>query len=443
MNSQPLIGFIVPMFNAERTIARTLDSLITQRDPRWIAIVVDDGSTDASTQLVRTIDDPRITLITQSNRGVSAARNTGFAITTTRFVCFLDADDTLDPEYIERMLPRADQAEHGALCACDYVKRDHTQILPAAIPDTSTCSMDSLIAMDCPAIMSIMHRRSSLQSIAHGEKLFDETLDAFEDLDMLIRLKKSAQSSMPWEFVHATLAHYHATPSSLSSDNQRVHDCALEILRRYAPDNQHAQRSLTLKSLAAAITANDRDAAVDFASSIGRLDDADCQQLESQIRWQTQRKHAIAERELVDKIDAVRETISTVFARDPCREMLDALVAAWQDRWTLAISCAHESCAPNGRLVIYGLGRNGQRVLNACDKLGIDYLVIDDDPSRVPDDARRVELSELSSDDAVLVTPDNAEQIVKRIRTITLARVWTIASAIRYTADAHSPSASA
>jgi glycosyltransferase involved in cell wall biosynthesis len=443
MSAQELVGFVVPMHNAQRTIERTLASLLAQCDPGWIAIVVDDGSTDASAQIVRTINDPRITLHTQPNRGVSSARNAGFSLMETSFVCFLDADDTLDPEFISRMLPIAEQSEHGAVCACDYLDPDARQILPASIPSVETCSMRSLLALDCPAIMSIVHRRSSLQSIARNGTLFDESLDAFEDLDMLIRLHRSAQSPMPWEFVRETLAHYWITASSLSSDSDRVHECGKEILRRYAPEDHNAMRSWTLRSLAASIAADDRDAAERHASTIGRLDDADCQLLESQIRWQIQRRYAIAEDELHGRIDAVRAIISAVLAHDPCRTMLDALVSAWDDRWTHAIRSVHASCARDARLVIYGLGRNGRRVLDACDTLGIDCFVIDDDPSRIPADVRRIELSKLSSMDAVLVTPDDSEMIVERVRTLTRARVWTIASAIRRRADAPARSAGA
>ncbi|MCF7957213.1 MAG: glycosyltransferase family 2 protein [Phycisphaerae bacterium] len=97
----PKVTVIIPLYNKEKTIARALDSIWAQRYQDFDVIVVDDGSTDGSVDIVRGYDDPRLRLIQQKNAGPGAARNTGIAHTTTEFVSFLDADDEWYPWFLE------------------------------------------------------------------------------------------------------------------------------------------------------------------------------------------------------------------------------------------------------------------------------------------------------------------------------------------------------
>lgn len=105
---QPLISVIIPAYNAAATIAGTLASVRAQSHRRWEAIVVDDGSRDATAEMVARIaaDDPRIRLVTQTNAGVAAARNRGLAEASGALIAPLDADDLWHPEKLARQLAR-------------------------------------------------------------------------------------------------------------------------------------------------------------------------------------------------------------------------------------------------------------------------------------------------------------------------------------------------
>ena len=93
MNTASDISVIIPLYNKASSIERTVRSVLGQRvQPREI-IVVDDGSTDGSADIVRRIASPLVRLITQENRGVSAARNRAMAEATGRWVALLDGDD--------------------------------------------------------------------------------------------------------------------------------------------------------------------------------------------------------------------------------------------------------------------------------------------------------------------------------------------------------------
>ena len=95
------VSVIIPAYNAASLIGRCIDSVLSQFGVDDVAvIVVDDGSTDETSGLVRGIDDPRITILRQENQGPAAARNRGLEEAAGDYVAFLDADDYWKPEFL-------------------------------------------------------------------------------------------------------------------------------------------------------------------------------------------------------------------------------------------------------------------------------------------------------------------------------------------------------
>jgi glycosyltransferase involved in cell wall biosynthesis len=99
----PTVSVVVPAFNVAGFITQLLRSLSAQTLTDFEAIVVDDGSTDHTSEVVEAFADPRVKLVQQPNRGVSSARNTGLAVSRGEFVLFLDGDDLLHPAALERL----------------------------------------------------------------------------------------------------------------------------------------------------------------------------------------------------------------------------------------------------------------------------------------------------------------------------------------------------
>ncbi|MDO4680727.1 MAG: glycosyltransferase family 2 protein [Aerococcus sp.] len=101
-----LISVIVPVYNTERTLKRTVDSLVNQTYKNLEIILVDDGSTDTSGELCDTFkeQDERIRVIHQANGGLSAARNTGIEEAHGDFLAFLDSDDAYAPYILEEFV---------------------------------------------------------------------------------------------------------------------------------------------------------------------------------------------------------------------------------------------------------------------------------------------------------------------------------------------------
>jgi len=99
-----MISIVIPLYNKAPHIRRAVDSVLRQSVTNFECIVVDDGSTDGSGDIIKNIKDPRIRLIRQSNMGVSAARNRGVAESACPFVAFLDADDEWLPRFLESVI---------------------------------------------------------------------------------------------------------------------------------------------------------------------------------------------------------------------------------------------------------------------------------------------------------------------------------------------------
>lgn len=110
---KPRFSVIVPAFNAATTICAAVRSALSQTQTDLEVIVVDDGSTDGTTDIVERIADPRVGVVPQSNRGPSAARNAGAAAARGTYLSFLDSDDLWLPRYLElaaRALESVDRA---------------------------------------------------------------------------------------------------------------------------------------------------------------------------------------------------------------------------------------------------------------------------------------------------------------------------------------------
>ena len=102
----PKVSIIIPVFNVENYLERCLKSIINQTFKDIEIIIINDGSTDKSLEICKKFaeSDKRIILISQKNKGVSAARNTGINIATGKYLSFVDSDDFITPDMIEFLL---------------------------------------------------------------------------------------------------------------------------------------------------------------------------------------------------------------------------------------------------------------------------------------------------------------------------------------------------
>jgi glycosyltransferase involved in cell wall biosynthesis len=111
----PCFSVVIAAYNAADYIGATIGSVIRQTKRNWQLVVVDDGSTDATREMVEQFCDERITLIRQENQGVSIARNRGLAAASGKYVLFLDADDLLFSDALSRLGRELDKHPEAVL----------------------------------------------------------------------------------------------------------------------------------------------------------------------------------------------------------------------------------------------------------------------------------------------------------------------------------------
>jgi glycosyltransferase involved in cell wall biosynthesis len=104
---KPLVSVLVPAYNSERWLREAIESALNQTWSRIEVIVVDDGSTDATLRVARSLECARVKVASQPNQGVSAARNRALSLSQGEFIQWLDADDILDPQKVAAQLRAA------------------------------------------------------------------------------------------------------------------------------------------------------------------------------------------------------------------------------------------------------------------------------------------------------------------------------------------------
>jgi glycosyltransferase involved in cell wall biosynthesis len=131
MKAQPLVSVVVPAHNAGGVLEEALRSVQAQTHPHFEALVIDDGSTDATRMVARQFAerDARFCVVSQQNAGVSRTRNTGLARARGEFVAFLDADDVWFPEKLERQIGLFKADARTNLVFSNYLLWDGTRDL--------------------------------------------------------------------------------------------------------------------------------------------------------------------------------------------------------------------------------------------------------------------------------------------------------------------------
>lgn len=114
------ISVIIPLYNKETIIERSLQSVLSQDYEDFEVVIVNDGSTDRSMDIVRSIQDPRIVLIEQENGGPSKARNTGVQHAKGEWIVFLDADDELLPNALHHFFKLIVSHSDADFISCSF-----------------------------------------------------------------------------------------------------------------------------------------------------------------------------------------------------------------------------------------------------------------------------------------------------------------------------------
>lgn len=161
----PLVSIIIPVYNTAQYLIRCVDSALAQTHKNIEVIAIDDGSTDGCYDLLTKHfgKHPCMTILSQSNRGVSSARNYGLNVAKGEFVCFLDSDDWLEPDALEHLLSIGGSADEIVACDRSFAMDNHGELLiqrqrPPAPPERVDAKT---------ALLSLINRSYNLQSACY------------------------------------------------------------------------------------------------------------------------------------------------------------------------------------------------------------------------------------------------------------------------------------
>lgn len=186
----PLVSIVIPAYNRANKISAALRSVQAQTYPNWEAIVVDDGSTDKTCDVVLEMagHDERIRLVRhQQNRKAQAARNTGIRSAKGKWIAFLDSDDEYLPESIQDRLTLAER-EHAPVVHSEcYILKPGKERQLYKIRPLSGNIYKEVLEKEGPMFQALFVKKEALEQIG----LLDEKIRAYQEWDTAIRLAKN------------------------------------------------------------------------------------------------------------------------------------------------------------------------------------------------------------------------------------------------------------
>ena len=232
--SPPLISVIIPTYNRAHYLGEAIESVLGQTYGNHELIVVDDGSTDQTNDVVAAFGD-RVVLLRQDNRGTGAARNTGIARSSGGFLAFLDDDDV----WVERKLSLQMQAFEAAP-EIDVVYGNVQQFISPELSDGQRARLRHLHGQVTPAPIppAMLIRRASFDRVGP----FDESLPIGLEMDWYARLCEAGLNSVMLDTV-VYRRRLHASNVNLTRAHQQAE--RLLVLKRIIDRRRQAAARTT------------------------------------------------------------------------------------------------------------------------------------------------------------------------------------------------------
>ena len=180
----PDVSVVIPCYNAERWVGRAIDSVLAQEGVTVEVIVIDDGSTDGSVDVLRRYED-RIQWETGPNRGACAARNRGLALARADYVMFLDADDYLLPACLSELKRQSALDDADAAIGIAYSERasGHRKKMKGPKVTSNIVFLESWLRGKWVPPCAVLWNRESINRLG----AWDDTLTKHQDAELMMR----------------------------------------------------------------------------------------------------------------------------------------------------------------------------------------------------------------------------------------------------------------
>lgn len=186
MSDKPRVSVVIPVFNLEEFLGEAIDSVLNQTFGDLEIILVDDGSTDRSREIIARYhrEKPdRVQFIFREHAGAAAARNAGIAAASGKWIAFLDGDDAWMPDKLAIQLREIQKDPEINFLSTTAGIRGQSRILPELIPDSQDIKLELLRKGCFITLSSVLIDRELLHDVR-----FDERLPGAQDLDLYLRL---------------------------------------------------------------------------------------------------------------------------------------------------------------------------------------------------------------------------------------------------------------
>lgn len=261
LKNGPLVSVIIPAYNCSEHISEAIESVLAQDYPNKEIIVVDDGSTDETTDILASYEE-KITLVKQQNSGSAAARNTGIKASHGEFIAFLDADDLWFPGKLSLQTEYMLAHKNIGLVYHDWIvwspesNGTYAPLTPPPLKDDKFSIVEECSGWIYGKLFSdsIIHTTSAMlrKTLIDKAGMFDESLRIGEDYDYWFRVSRYTQIHK----LKAVLSAYRTNIASITNQPSEINYGAIvinKVLRRCGrtgPDGERVPRSLIRKRLA-------------------------------------------------------------------------------------------------------------------------------------------------------------------------------------------------
>ncbi|MEL7687550.1 glycosyltransferase family 2 protein [Citromicrobium bathyomarinum] len=286
--TNPKMSIVMPVYNVQDYVAEAIQSVLAQTFTDFELIIVDDGGQDGSMEIVHSFYDERIRIVTQANRGLAGARNSGIAAARAPYIALLDSDDRWHPEKLRLHYVHleADKSIGVSFSGSRMIDQVGNELAVAMRPKlTGIRPQDILRRNPVGNGSAAVLRRSAIDAamFTHPEETwrkcwFDESFRQSEDIELWVRL--SAAHGVRFEGIAGELTEYRIVGGALSANIVKQYLSWTEMLdkaMRYAPDlvAKHgvAARAYQLRYLARrAVQLGNAELAADLFAQAVRLE---------------------------------------------------------------------------------------------------------------------------------------------------------------------------
>lgn len=209
------VSVIIPVYNRAHLLRESINSVLDQDYQDIEVVVVDDGSVEPIKDVVRQYDD-RVRYIRQENSGASAARNMGVLHSTGDYLMFLDSDDILLPNALERLANALDGSREYGAAYCGFIER--TEDGDVGYRSSLNRFSGNVFGSICTEYLCIVHSVMTRRRCLARTGLFDTTLTMYEDMEFYARLAAYYE----FIFVPEWLVEYRLAYNQASKEKHRL-----------------------------------------------------------------------------------------------------------------------------------------------------------------------------------------------------------------------------